>query len=62
MTTRFTQITPKDLQRLQGTSSYEQARRDLVAIKDSYSAKVAVVWHLAQYLGVPENEIITSLK
>lgn len=62
MATQFTLVTVKDLQRLQGIDSYEQARRALVTIRDSFAVPKVLVWHLAQYFGLPVNELVTALK
>lgn len=61
MVTRFTKITPKDIQILQGISNYESARRSTVVIRDSLGVKDLLVCHLANYWGVSDAEIIATL-
>lgn len=62
MITLFTPVAVKDLQRLQGIASYECARRDLVAIRDSFAAQRVLVWHLCKYFALPESEVLKGLK
>jgi hypothetical protein len=47
---------------LQGISQYERARRQLVLIRDSCDTKIVLVYHIAKYFGLPENEVISALK
>ncbi len=59
--TPFTKITAKDIQVLQGISTYESARRILVGIRDSCNVRVLLICHLAQYWSVDEKSIIAQL-
>jgi hypothetical protein len=60
--TRFSEVKPKDLQKLQGIMRYEQARRLLVTIRDSSETKIVLVYHIAKYFCLPENEVMDALK
>lgn len=59
--TRFSEVKPKDLQQLQGIARYEQARRIIVDIRDAYDTKIVLVYHVAKYFSVPENEVLAAL-
>lgn len=61
MITRFSEITPKDLQLLQGIADYKAAWRVLVGIRDTVGSPVLLLCHLAKYWEVPEAEILASL-
>lgn len=61
MITRFSEITPKEIQLLQGIANYKAAWRVLVGIRDTVGSPVLLVCHLAKYWEVPETELLVSL-
>jgi hypothetical protein len=61
MITRFSKITPKDIQQLQGIDSYEAARRYIVGIRQALNCPDILLCHLASYWRVTETELIASL-
>jgi hypothetical protein len=62
MMTRFTEITPKELQRLQGNSSYKSAWNALCAIKRALQLESVLVLHLAVHWKCDEAEILAFFK
>jgi len=61
MITRFSKITPKDIQQLQGLDSYEAARRYIIGIRQALNCPDILLCHLAGYWRVTEAELIASL-
>jgi hypothetical protein len=61
MPTRFSKITPKDIQQLQGLDSYEAARRYIVGIRQALDCPDLLLCHLANYWKVTESELISTL-
>jgi hypothetical protein len=61
MFTRYSKITPKDIQILQGIPNYEKARRLVSGLRDSLGCAELLVLHLAKYWDVSESELIASL-
>jgi hypothetical protein len=62
MMTSFTEITAKEIMRLQPTSDYKKAWRVLVGIRDAVGVPTLLLCHLASYWKVPEESIIAQLR
>jgi transcriptional regulator of met regulon len=61
MINTLTPVTPALLQVLQSLN-YQKARRELRAIRDAVNRPVFLVWHLAEFWGVPADEIVSNYK
>ncbi len=62
MATKFTEISPKYLQQLDGRISYNTARRRLVRMRKVLGVQLLQLRHLATYWNVSLDELIQAIK